>query len=51
MTRHPFDQLAKQLLEQLLASYGEVEISKEIPGEPHFIDLYFGLTEKVRDRG
>ena len=48
MTRHPFDQLAKQLLEQLLSSYGEVEISKEIPGEPHFIDLYFSPKANVR---
>lgn len=48
MTRHPFDQLAKQLLEQLLLPCGEVEISKEVPGEPHFIDLYFSPQANVR---
>jgi hypothetical protein len=47
VTRHPFDQLAKQLLEQLLLPCGEVEISKEIPGEPHFIDLYFSPQANV----
>mgnify|MGYP006267474755 FL=1 len=47
MTRHPFDQLAKQLLEQLLLPCGEVEISKEVPGEPHFIDLYFSPQANV----
>ncbi|AFZ51665.1 RpnC/YadD family protein [Dactylococcopsis salina] len=47
MTRHPFDQLAKQLLEQLLLPCGDVEISKEVPGEPHFIDLYFSPQTNV----
>ena len=47
MTRHPFDQLAKQLLEQLLTPCGQVEISKEVPGEPRFIDLYFSPEAKV----
>ncbi|PNW57447.1 UNVERIFIED_CONTAM: hypothetical protein BEN50_07215 [Euhalothece sp. KZN 001] len=47
MTRHPFDQLAKQLLEQLLTPCGKVEISKEVPGEPRFIDLYFSPEANV----
>lgn len=41
MTRAPFDQFAKQFLEELLAPYGEVEVSREIPGEACFIDLWF----------
>ncbi|AFZ51886.1 DUF4351 domain-containing protein [Dactylococcopsis salina] len=47
MTRHPFDQLAKQLLEQLLTPCGKVEISREVPGEPRFIDLYFSPEANV----
>ena len=41
MTRTPFDQFSKQFLEELLLPYGEVEISKEIPGEAKLIDLWF----------
>ena len=33
MTRTPFDQFAKQYLEELLTPYGQVEVSREIPGE------------------
>lgn len=41
MTRAPFDQFAKQFLEELLTPYGQVEISREIPGESRLIDLWF----------
>ena len=41
MSRTPFDQFAKQFLEELLVPYGQVEISREIPGETHLIDLWF----------
>lgn len=41
MTRTPFDQFAKQFLEELLTPYGHVEVSREIPGEACFIDLWF----------
>ena len=41
MTRTPFDQFAKQYLEELLTPYGQVEVSREIPGEARLIDLWF----------
>jgi len=46
MSQHPFDQLSKQLFEELLKPFGEVEISKEVPGESHFIYLYFSPSPK-----
>jgi hypothetical protein len=53
MTRTPFDQFSKQFLEELLLPYGEVEISKEIPGEAKLIDLWFNpsLTKDPADLG
>ncbi|MCU0569069.1 MAG: flagellar assembly protein H [Oculatellaceae cyanobacterium Prado106] len=41
MTRIPFDQLAKEYLQELLTPLGKVERSFEVPGEPKFIDLWF----------
>jgi hypothetical protein len=41
MTRNPFDQLSKQLMEELLSPYGQVQINKEVLGEPRYIDLWF----------
>lgn len=41
MTRTPFDQFSKQFLEEFLTPLGEVEISREVPGEPRFIDIRF----------
>ncbi|NET55214.1 MAG: hypothetical protein F6K47_03140, partial [Symploca sp. SIO2E6] len=41
MTRTPFDQFSKQLLEELLNPLGIVERSFEIPGEVRQADVYF----------
>ncbi|NET61295.1 MAG: flagellar assembly protein H, partial [Symploca sp. SIO2E6] len=41
MTRTPFDQFSKQLLEEFLSPLGKVERSFEIPGEPRQVDIYF----------
>jgi hypothetical protein len=41
MTQIPFDQLAKEYLQELLSPLGQVERSLEIPGEPKFIDVWF----------
>ncbi|KAM3097763.1 hypothetical protein ACKFKG_07680 [Phormidesmis sp. 146-35] len=39
MTQTPFDQLAKQYLEEFLASIGLIERRYEIPGEAKFVDV------------
>jgi hypothetical protein len=41
MTQIPFDQLAKEFLQELLTPLGKVERSFEVPGEPKFIDVWF----------
>jgi hypothetical protein len=41
MTQIPFDQLAKEFLQELLIPLGRVERSFEVPGEPKFIDVWF----------
>jgi hypothetical protein len=41
MTQIPFDQLAKEYLQELLTPLGQVERSFEVPGEPKFIDVWF----------
>ena len=41
MTRTPFDQFSKLYLDGLFASRGEVEISREVPGESLAIDVFF----------
>ncbi len=41
MTRTPFDQFSKQLLEEFLSPFGTVERSFEIPGEARQVDVYF----------
>ncbi len=41
MSRTPFDQFSKQYLEELLTPLGQVEISREVPGESRFIDVWF----------
>lgn len=49
MTRTPFDQLSKQLMEELLSPYGQVHINKEVLGEARYIDLWFSpLSGGVR---
>ena len=41
MTRQPHDQFAKQYLAELLASLGEVNVSREVSGEVRQIDVWF----------
>ncbi len=41
MAKNPFDQFSKQLLEEVLAPYGTVEISLEVAGESQFVDVFF----------
>ena len=41
MTRIPFDQLAKQYLEEFLEPLGTVQRSLEVPGESKLVDLWF----------
>ncbi|MEC4884959.1 MAG: hypothetical protein SAL70_27110 [Scytonema sp. PMC 1070.18] len=41
MTQKPYDQFAKQYLEELLSSFGEVEISREVTDEVRQVDVLF----------
>ncbi len=41
MTRFPYDQFAKDYLKELLAPLGEVETSRNVPGEVREIDVWF----------
>jgi Domain of unknown function (DUF4351) len=41
MAQNPFDQLAKQYLEEFLAPIGQVIRNQEIPGEAKFVDVFF----------
>ncbi|NJN38157.1 MAG: flagellar assembly protein H, partial [Acaryochloridaceae cyanobacterium CSU_3_4] len=41
MAKNPFDQFSKQLLEEILAPFGAVEITLEVPGESQYVDVYF----------
>ena len=41
MAKNPFDQFSKQLLEEVLAPYGTVEISLEVAGESQLVDIFF----------
>jgi hypothetical protein len=41
MTKNPFDQFSKQFFKEFLSPLGEVEISKEIPGEARLVDIWF----------
>jgi hypothetical protein len=41
MTRTPFDQFCKRLLEELLSPLGEVQLNLEVPGESRFVDVWF----------
>ena len=47
MTQNPYDQLSKQLLEELLTPLGNVQRSLEIPGEAKFVDLWFQPRSKA----
>ncbi|WP_255502774.1 hypothetical protein [Okeania sp. KiyG1] len=39
MTRFPYDQFAKQYLEELLSTIGEVKAPREVRGEARQIDV------------
>ena len=41
MSRLHHDQFTKQCAEELLSPIGQVQINREVPGEPHAIDIYF----------
>lgn len=55
MTQSPFDQLAKQYLEEFLSPIGTVEREYEIPGEAKYVDVWFTpnkpITEPIDDLG
>jgi hypothetical protein len=41
MTKNPFDSFSKQLLEEVLAPFGTIQISREVPGESQYVDVFF----------
>ena len=41
MTRFPHDQFAKDYLKELLSPLGEVETSRDVPGEVRELDIFF----------
>jgi hypothetical protein len=41
MAQNPFDQLAKQYLEDFLSPIGQVTRNLEVPGEAKFVDVFF----------
>ncbi len=41
MTRTPFDQFCKRLLEEFLSPFGDVQLNLEVPGESRFVDVWF----------
>jgi hypothetical protein len=49
MAKNPFDQFSKQLLEEVLAPYGTVEISLEVTGESQFVDVFFEPSSNRAD--
>jgi hypothetical protein len=49
MAKNPFDQFSKQLLEEVLAPYGTVEISLEVTGESQFVDVFFEPSSNQAD--
>ena len=55
MTQSPFDQLAKQYLEEFLSPIGRVDREYEIPGEAKYVDVWFTpnkpITEPIDDLG
>jgi hypothetical protein len=50
MTQTPFDAFSKEFLADLLAPFGTVERSFEVPGESKYIDLLFRPTEIVNSK-
>jgi hypothetical protein len=49
MSRTPFDSFAKQLLEEFLSPFGEVDTTYEVPGESRFVDVLFIPTAHSTD--
>jgi Domain of unknown function (DUF4351) len=41
MTKNPFDQFSKQLLEEFLSPFGLVQTNFEVSGEPQYVDVCF----------
>ena len=50
MTQTPFDAFSKEFLADLLAPFGTIERSFEVPGESKYIDLLFYPSETVNSR-
>jgi hypothetical protein len=50
MAKNPFDSFSKQLLEEILSPYGAVEVSREVPGESQFVDVYFEPSQTAMAR-
>ncbi len=46
MTRFPYDQFAKDYLEELLQPLGKIETSKTVPAEIREIDVYFAPSSQ-----
>ncbi|MGB3208388.1 MAG: hypothetical protein WBB28_25670 [Crinalium sp.] len=41
MTKFPYDQFSKEYLQELLTPLGQVETSREVPGETRYVDVLF----------
>jgi hypothetical protein len=48
MTRFIHDQFAKDYLEELLSSYGEVKIPRRVPSEVREIDIWFDPNPQIK---
>ncbi|NES88548.1 hypothetical protein [Okeania sp. SIO2B9] len=48
MTIFPHDQFAKQYLEELLSSIGEVKTPREVRGEVRQIDVWFSPQPQLQ---
>ncbi|BAY16250.1 hypothetical protein NIES21_20740 [Anabaenopsis circularis NIES-21] len=47
MTRFPYDQFAKDYLQELLQPLGKVETSRKVSAEIREIDVYFAPTSSA----
>ena len=50
MTQTPFDSFSKEFLSEVLAPFGHVERSFEVPGESKYIDLLFLPTDDTTSK-
>ena len=48
MTRFPYDQFAKDYLQELLSPLGSVETSKNVASEVREIDVYFAPSSQAQ---